>query len=398
MDLFFLRALVRGKLMTTNHFEQLLEQTRENAQRYRRVEKTDKLKEYRELEKIVSQPDFQAKKKELQGIVYEQTPEAKALEQFHALTKDKYVRKFMEDGSNAGRSSVQRYLELKAQTETPEFHNRVAFLANAHRWDTTEEGKIDARFLELQEDPDIAFFLNANVKAIEHYEQFELAFEDNFEWSGLKNSAWQAGWLYPNDKFVAVHSYTNERQAFNYGRNIETIDGRLYLRTRKETVEQPAWDATKGMVQKKFDYTSDAISLDNYPIREGSVIQVKCRCRGALNHGIYLRSKMHIPFISLFDYTGFDLFCGVKDSLKHDRHLKKLDGLQPIAYTVFTVSWQKDEIVWFVNNLEVYRTKNLIPAGEELFMSMYSFQFEKSRHMSEGSLEVDWVRIFNLKK
>ena len=111
-----------------------------------------------------------------------------------------------------------------------------------------------------------------------------------------------------------------------------------------------------------------------------------------------MRSKNHVPFISLFDYTGLRLYCGIKDSLKHDKNLKMLDGLQPIPYTIFTVSWQKDEIVWFVNNLEVYRTKNLIPAGEKLYLHMYSFAFESDRHSTEGELDVDWIRVYKVKK
>lgn len=397
MDLFFLKVLVRGELLRTPKFEAVLNQSRENALRYRRVEKMDKIKEFLELDKTVSAPEFQAKKEEIQHIVFKRTPEAQMLAELKALAKDKYVRLYLKKGEEEGRASVQRYLELKEQTQAPEFLQRVAFLEDKNRWEKTPEGQLDAKHAMMAKDDDIDFFIHANVSAIERYEQFDLAFEDDFTWNGLANSDWKPGFLYPNDKFVAVHSYSNEKQAFNNGRNIETANSNLYIRTRKEACDGPAWDAKKGMYTKHFTYTSDAIYTDKVAISEGSIVQVKVRCHGILNHGIYLRSKNHVPFISLFDYTGRKLYCGVKDSLQHDKNLKFLDGLQPIVPTIFTVSWQKDEIVWFVNNLEVFRTKNLIPKGEKLYLHMYSFLFEKQTG-SEGSLEVDWVRVFNVKK
>lgn len=398
MNLFFLKSLLRGKLLTTPKFEELLHQTDANQERYRRVEKMDKVKEYLDLDKKVSTPEFQSKKKEIHDVVYADTAEAKALAELKKLGKDKYVRLYLKNGSEEGRISVQRYLVLKEETQTPEFQQRNAFWANPDRWYTTEEGKMDARYEELKKDSDIDFFIHTDVHAIEHYEQFDLVFEDDFNWNGLKNSDWKPGFIYPNDKFVPVHSYTNEKQAYVGGRNIETVDSKLYIITHEENCEGPAWDSEKGMVMKNFTYSSDAIYTDKVAIKVGSVVQVKVRCHGLLNHGIYLRSKNHVPFISLFGYTGLKLFCGVKDSLYHDKNLKYLDGLQPLVSTVFTVSWQKDEIVWFVNNLEVFRTKNLIPEGEELYLHMYSFLFENVRVASEGDLEVDWVRVFQNKE
>ncbi|MCQ2342288.1 MAG: hypothetical protein MJZ75_02170 [Paludibacteraceae bacterium] len=398
MDLFFLKALLRGKLVTTSKFEETLDQVSVNAKRYREVEKSDELKEFLALEKKVNAPDFLAKKKEITETPYKKSEEYKVMEEFKKICKDQYVRKYLRNGSEEGRMSVQRFMELKAKTEDAEFQKRDAFWKNPKRWETTEEGKMEERYNALKQSEDIIFFLGMDVKNVEKWEQFELAFEDDFEWAGLSNSQWKAGFVYPNDDFKHVHSYSNEKQAYNNGRNVETSDSILTIRTRKEAKEGPAWDAKKGMIMKEFPLTSDAIYTDKVAIEEGSVVQVKCRCRGLLNHGIYLRSKSHVPFISLFDYTGRRLYCGVKDSLKHDRNLKMLDGLQPITQTIFTVSWQKDEIVWFVNNLEVYRTANLIPKGEKLYLNMYSFAFEKERHAGEGELNVDWVRVYNVKK
>lgn len=398
MDLFFLRALLRGKLLTTPKFEEVLNEVPVRAKRFRQVENSPEWKEYLELEKKVNAADFQTKKKEIQGRKYTDSEEYKKMKEFENLCKDKYVRAFLRDGSEEGRASVQRYLEMKKVVESADFQKRNEFWKDERRWENSEDGKLEARYLALKADKDIIFYQSTDVHSVEQWEKFDLAFQDDFNWIGVKNSDWEPGFIYPSDQFKNVHSYSNEKQAYNNGRNVETSESVLRILTKKEPVEAAAWDAKKGMYMKQFDYTSDALFTDKVAVEEGSVVQVKCRCRGRLNHGIYLRSKNHVPFISLFDYTGLRLYCGVKDSLKHDKNLKLLDGLQPIPYTIFTVSWQKDEIVWFVNNLEVYRTANLIPKGEKLYLHLYSFLFEKDKHGTEGELDVDWIRVYNVKK
>ncbi len=393
MDLFFLRAFFRGKLMTTPKFENAMAQVQLDAKRYRQVEKSDKLKEYQELDKVVNAPAFQDKKKELTTKKYADSEEFKQLAKLKKLASDKYVRKYLKTGQGESRSAVQKYIDIKAQTETPEFKKRNNFWADAKRWEGTEEGKKEARYLELKKDEDILFFQQANLKNIELVEHFKPVYQDDFNWTRLTDSDWTPGFVYPSKDFVKEHSFTDEQQAYNNGKNVETQDSILKIQTIKEQIEAPAWDPKKGIVKKEFSFSSDILSNDKVAIEEGDVVQVKVRCRGFVNHGIYLRSAKHVPYISLFNYDGRKLYVSVKDSLKQDSTRKYLDGLQPIPYTVFTVSWQKDQITWYINNLEVFHTKNVIPKGEKLYVHMFSFIFEHDKVATNGELQVDWLRI-----
>lgn len=393
MNFYFLNALLSGKLMTTSKFEGTMNLARQETKRYRQIEKTEKYKEYQALKEVVESAAFLATKKKIKGTKYADSDEAKKLALLASLSKNKAVRAFLKDGADAENSNVVRYNELKAEVETPEFKKMDAFWKDANRWATTPEGKQEARFVELSKDEDIVFMQKAHMPLINKYEQYEMLWQDDFLWTNMKESDWKPGFAYP-DGFKAVHSYTNEAQAYVGGRNVETRDSKLYINTKKEQVEGAAWDDKKGLVMTPFEYSSDVIYMDKIAIEEGMTISVKARCHGFLNHGIYLRSKKHLPFISVFDYTGLNLWCGLKDSIKSDKQMKKLDGLQPIVDTVFAVTWLKDEIIWEVNNLEVYRTKNTLPKGEKLYLHCYSFLFNKSRRKSEGKLEVDWIRIY----
>lgn len=228
-----------------------------------------------------------------------------------------------------------------------------------------------------------------------HAEGYKLQYAENFDWTDLSKSDWVPGCCYPSKDFKAVHSYVNENQAYVGGKNVEVKDGKLFIHTKREKTVAPAWDDQKGMVMQSFDFTSDMINnASKLTLEEGCVVMVKARCHGLLNHGIYLRSKNHVPFISIFNYTGRKLFCGVKSSVDADENKKEITGLQPITDIIYTVVWNEDSIAWFANNIKVYQTPNRIPKGEKLYLHMYSFMFRGVEWNTPGRLDVDWIRVY----
>ncbi len=202
---------------------------------------------------------------------------------------------------------------------------------------------------------------------------------------------------YPSNTEVLDHAFANEQQAYNKGRNVDTAGGILHIKTIKEKVTAPAWDEKKGMVMSDFQYTSDVISNDKVAVEEGSVVQVKVRCSGNINHAICLRGSQRAPAIHLFDFRNSRYYVGAKENAQDERYLKVLDGLIQSKYKVFTVSWQKDELIWYINNMEVYRTKNLLPKGEKLYIHMFSSIPADTRRVKEGEMQVDWIRVFKTK-
>lgn len=337
---FFFNARLSHKLMSTDEFEAFINSMPEIVKRYRAVEASDKYKEFRSLEMTVSTDFFRSQ-------------------------KDKTLKQ--KNGKKL--------------------------------WAESEEGKQEARFAELQKDADILFFRNTEEGKIRRAEALEPVVEDRFDWKQLSDSPWKPGFLYPSKDFVAVHSYTNELQAYTGGKNVRIEDGILHIDTRKEFVTAPAWNPEKGMVNHPFQYTSDVLHTEVPIHRDGGLAMIKARCRGYVNHGAYLRGKKHLPMLFLFDYTGFRLYCGLKTQAQQkDDGIIRLRGLQPIPYVIYTVAWDKSNITWFVNNLPVHTVPNTLPQGEDLYLHLYSCLFPKQRHIGEGHLDVDWVRCYNIKK
>lgn len=441
----YLKILTR-QMMSTSAFEKMLDSRKGVIRRYRNVEQSAEWKEYQELRQKVTSDEFQQKKTVLLNTRYSDTYEAQTmaalrraairpdvllyqsmlldkkiaacvafakdpekmarLQDKEQLKKNARLRlvkiavhsKLMHDFLRRERGKdVQAYLQLKQTTSTDEFRTRNEFWQNPRRWFTTPECKTEERYEQLSNHPDIIFFLEQDPNEIAYMESFEEAFVDDFLWSDLSKSAWKPGFFYPSEDFQSVHSYVNEQQAYNHGKNVSTTDGVLRISTVKEKTTASAWDPQKGMVMHDFNYTSDVINNAQALGMEEGVVQVKARCRGLLNHGISLRGKKHLPILSIFNYSNYRLFCGLKASENDLLINRKIESLQPILFFIYTVVWDKNDIVWYVNNVEVYRTKNTLPKGEKLYLHMFSYGLQ-GKQMSEGSLEVDWVRAYVPKK
>lgn len=443
----FIKGLFTGTLKRTEDFEKLINAVPEKVKRYHDVEQSDEYKEYCELDALVNSKEFKELKKKYQQTEYKNTEEGKTMTRYKRAAESINVRrykaveesdlfkeyfefkadplryaqlkdaeavkgssflrkmKFIDNSltmrshrADASSHAMKDYEQLKEVVANPDFQEREAFWKNTKRWETTEEAKKEARYNELKQYEDIRFILKTTKAEIERYERVQRVYFDDFDWINLKDSDWTPGAKYPSKDFQSVHSYTNEVQAFNNGNNTETKDGALVITTRKERVTAPAWDAQRGMVMQDFDYTSDMLNnADKLTVEEGMAVSVKVRCSGILDHGIYLRSDKHIPFISIFDFSGLRLHCGLKSDIKDDSGKVTLDRCFPFTYMIFTVVWGKDEIIWYINNMEVHRCKNEIPKGAKLYLHMYSFAFRSNTRMTEGKMEVDWVSAYKFK-
>ena len=58
--------------------------------------------------------------------------------------------------------------------------------------------------------------------------------------------------------------------------------------------------------------------------------------------------------------------------------------------------WTEKELIWMINNYEVYRTVRNIP-DEELYLALSSFIPEKEKG-DKGVLEVDWIKVYQFKQ
>ena len=436
MNLLFKK--LTGQLHSTDRVERYIMAEEERIVRYRQVEKSPELKEYFELKKVVESREFQQKKYNWVHTKYKSTQTYATIHEYKELLHDKKLQMFLEMENSQrlkdflefrqsenyiklqSAKEVRYSLELKqmaafekskeyksylayrdsklparfkalvAEIATDEFKKEHAFWTNPKRWRTTEEYQQEARFKRLSAMEDIIFFLRQDKNEIERKEEWKLVFEDEFQWLKMSDSKWRAGFAYDNPKLLRHHSYAQEQQAYNAGKNTGTVDNQLHVFVKKEKATSPAWDSKKGFVNKEFDYTSDFIqTADNFRLQGGQFV-AKIRVEGRVHHAFWLGNGTKMPMISLFHYNGKHITVGNYTEKGFDGTV--IRGINPKQYYLYSLSWTDKELIWYVNNVEVYRTNHDIPK-EKLFMAVTSFIDEAQRAM-EGQISVAWLRVF----
>ena len=433
MNLF--TARLTGKMLSAEAFEKTIHDMQERVKRYRLIEKSPELAEYLKLKKIVESSDFQEKKKELINRKYQDTDEGRKMTAYERLVTSRSIRRYrkaLEDPTFQAflrfretedfakiksvkeclrsseirtynmlyhssyyknylkvlnSSELRQLAELEKEVKTEDFQTRHALWADAKRWQHSEEYKVEQRYLELANSDDIKFYYTQREEKIDWAELFRPSFEDDM--SSSKN--WQAGFGYANPAMRDGHSRTSERQAYNGGKNTFFVDGRMDLETREESKLAIAWDEKKGFIEHVFDYTSDVMNTKEAFAQESGMFMAKVRSQGTGHHFFGLTTgKPNSPMVALYHYNGKVHQLGLVNGAK--TQMADLTGMLRSMYYVYTFRWTKNELIWYVNNLEILRLPNRLPK-EAMFFLAQSWLPGKEKG-GEGKLKIQWARVF----
>lgn len=287
---------------------------------------------------------------------------------------------------------IKEYEDLKIKIASTEFKKTNDFWSNENRWQSTLEFAQQLRFYELAKNPDIIFYENEKPERFEKYRSLKISFKDEFDWNTLDKSHWDFGFHYKSEKLLGNHSFTNEKQANHSGKNVSVVDGVLKLLTRREKVTALAWDSSKGFIEKEFEYTSDVLQTANTFRQKRGVFSAKIRCTGDIQHAFWLGAESKLPHINIFHFNGKSISLGNANKNIFDG--LKIKGISARKFYIYTLIWSDKELIWYINDLEVYRTASNIPS-ESMYLAFNSFISQKQKG-STGQLEVDWVRTYSI--
>ena len=436
MNLFWKKLF--GNLASTAKFETNEKKLLEAMLRYDEVEKSIELEEYKSLLGIVKSSAFQEKKKTLQNRKYKDTEEyrhskklqkleanadikryyhvldsnilkqylaLKATPQFEQLRDKKEVAasKTLQQLKNFEKSKdyknyvrfhdsyiIKELEELRVKVSTSEFIKSNNFWADDKRWHSTPEYAQEQRYYQLAKNQDIAFYENQKTETFKRYRALKQTFNQDFKRNTLDKSYWAFGFHYKSSLLVKQHSFSNEKQAYNAGKNTIVEDGILKVVTKNETINARAWHTEKGFIDQTFNFTSDILqTADSFRQKEG-VFSMKVRCFGDIHHACWLGADDKLPHINLFHYDGKQITMG--NATKNVMDGIAIKGINPSDFYIYTLAWTKKELIWSINNLEVYRTTNQVPQ-EDMYLAINSF-ISKNQKGTTGSIEVDWIKVY----
>lgn len=253
-----------------------------------------------------------------------------------------------------------------------------------------ERKRIKGRLAELKKHPDVAFFLRNQTKKKGIFRDAILTFSDDFFRQDAEKSDWTPGFYFLQEQLIRNYSYHNEKQANNAGQNTTLTGGIMKIHTRREVSKSLAWNPVHGFSEKQFAYTSDIIQTGKAFRQQGGIFKAKIRCTGNIHHACWLGTEKKQPHINIFHYNGKELQMGVVKQQSGDGITIK--GIDTSHFYIYTLEWTNDSLIWYINNLEVFRMHHDIPK-ESMFLVFNSFIPEKMNG-EEGLLEVDWVRVY----
>lgn len=432
-----LAARLTGKLVSTDKFEANMQDTKQRALRYRMVEQSPELAEYLALKAEVESSAFKARKQELQTRKYRDTDEGRKTAFYKKLSGARSMRRYqralespafqaflafrespdfsrIHDKRELLRSSEMRKFniifhssfyknytrvlnsnelkqlsELEKEINTPDFQKRNELWADKKRWQHSEEYQKEQRFLLLGKLDDLKFFFSQSEEEVLRVEKFHLTFEELM----VSGKNWKPGFGYPAKELRDGHSRTTEHQAFNEGRNTFFVEGRMDIATREETQKALAWDAKKGFVEQLFSYTSDSMNTREAFEQAEGLFMVKARSFGRGHHLVALSTgDNRKPILALYYFNGKTHQAGLFNG--QNKQLVDLGGLGRGNFYVYSLMWTKDELVWYINNLEVLRIKNTLSADERFWLAQSFLPIQEKP--GAGTLKVNWVRTFSI--
>ena len=433
MNLF--AARLTHRMLSTDDFEKTIHEMQERVKRWRAIEQSPELAEYYALKKKVESTDFQERKKVLKYRKYKNTEEGRKMLSYQDMYNSRSMRryrealvdpdiqeflKFRESEDFAKIHSFKQFFksalirkyyfiyhssfyknylrvlnsaelrqlaELEKEVTKADFKKRHDLWADPKRWEHSEEYKVEQRYLELANSDDIKFFFETRQDKIDWAELFRPAFEDDM--SSSKN--WKPGYGYANPAMKDGHSRTTQRQAYNGGHNTYFVDGRMNIETHEESKKAVAWDEKKGFVEHVFEYTSDVMNTKEAFAQEQGLFMAKVRSQGAGHHFFGLTTgQQKKPIVALYHYNGHVHQLGLIHG--EDTWTVDLRGMMRTMYYVYSFRWTKNELIWYINDLEVLRLPNRLPK-EALFFLAQSWLPMKEKG-GEGKLKVQWVRVY----
>lgn len=361
------------KMLSTKAYEQWLKEQEQLIVRYRQVEKSDILAEYMQLKAIVESAKFQAKKQELITTRYADTKEGQTMAEYKKLRKTSSVffYRLIKKAAWKEKFEVAQYLVLAEQIKVAEFQQANTFWKNPKRWFTTPEFQQEKRYNTLAKHADIKFYEQHSDQEIAELESYKMVWADEFE-TGRLSETWKKGFLYPSKELKANHSHVSEQQAYTQGKNTQVGNRVFSILTKKQKTTAPAWHPNKGMIMQAFTYTSDIWHTEEAVAPQAGLLQTKVRYMGKAKHMLCLTTPKAQKAISIL---------GDKVAKKH---------------IICTVVWNDKEVINYVNNIEVSRSKNPLK-GEDLHLLVRSYLPENQK-AGKGQIDIDWIRIYTNSK
>jgi hypothetical protein len=302
-----------------------------------------------------------------------------------------------------GRSpELARLKELQAVTASPEFIERVAYLKDKKRYESSDLFKSELEFKALDKSQIMKEYrLLKQSSRLEFFNQWSVVFDEDFGENKLHPQKWQHENYWGFKLAGRSFSQADEVQCYNGLNNIAVNNNVLSILTKREKVTGQVWNVSSGLMPKEFDYSSGIINTgDSFRIKEG-VVEAKVRFSAdqSITNAFSLTSSMPMPQIDVFrsgkNCVAFGVTHQNGDGLS--RKYKHIHGLNFNQYHVFRLEIIDHSLIWKINGHEVH-AEHFAHSNGAMFLNFVSSLHDKVNETKiPHRFEIDWIRCYQKK-
>ena len=387
-----------------------------NSKHYKNVKSVESLGLVGQLEQLKQQVETAPFLKQVAYLKnkarYETTPDFALLTEYKNLDKNPdilFYQKIQKSSINKNHQEVEgskqlaRFHDLKNKVGETAFKERVAFLQNKKRFETTDDHKLESEYNELDKSKFLAHYRKLKKRPeLSFFEQWEVVLDENFHQSNLSDSLWEPENYWHSSLAGSSFSQVDEIHAYNGIKNIEIKNSVLSIVTKAEKANGRVWDPAVGLIPKLFDYSSSILNTGKgFKIKEGVIeAKVKFSAVGAITSAFSLTGNHPFPQIDVFRSGHNCVGIGIIDQPDKNgiQKLVQIKGLNFNRFHVFRLEIFGNELVWKINNQEVHRERLTKNAGELFLNFVGSLHHPVNGGTLPHHFEIDWVRCLRKKQ
>jgi len=399
-----------GMIPATSKYESECDKLRSDYQEYKKFETSDELKHFLELEKDVNSADFKQKVSKIKSQNFKQTEEYRKEQEYSQLLKSPMVKSYLkkkdtEEGKSVTESSeVKKLLELEKYISSASFTDVKKFMALSakQKFELSEEFKKQQEYIGLVKSEKILWYKKIKKKyPFAWVERWDLSFEDKFESGKPDPKTWMNRYLQGDKLLNKGYVFADDKNALTEGKNLEIIDKKLRILTRREKGKGLVWDAKLGFYEKEFDFTSDMLSSALSFSQAYGVIEAKVKFgNSGVSQAFSLMSEQMLPHVDIVKFEKGKIFAGNfwKSGAEISKSLTSAGGSKYAGdYHIYTLIWEAGKITWKINGVEFKVQTSGVP-DKPLFLVFNSSLKEKGGDSGiPSAFEIDWVRAYKAK-
>jgi hypothetical protein len=369
--------------------------------RFRELDGSEKTARYEQLKSLVGGADF---KEKMKAKDFSSTDDAKKLAEFKQLDSNTEIKEYFKFKASKeyanflnidGSSRLARFNELKEYTASKEFIDKKAYLLDKKRYEKTEEFKQQEEFARLKKDPDILWYFKVKDSGkFDPLKHKELTFSEEFDGDRIDDKKWLTNYYWGDKLLKDRYSIETDLQFYTEKDNFEIRNSFLKINTKPQKINGKAWSSLNGFTTKEFSYTSGLINTGKSFRQKYGIFSAKIKLGDPnAKSAFWLLADKITPHINICRTSKgkvwFDFFPGNTKIAQ-----TRLGSRYANDSFIFTLEWTASKLVWKINGVEVFTQTENVPQ-DPMYINLAGGLDKPVNGMT--SMEIDWVRVYQMK-